>query len=127
MAKRKSFFGLLFIILCWGNDLTAQTAREKWVDSVFQTMSMADKVGQLFMVSLSGEESDARLKELENRIKSDGIGGVVFTKNKSGNPAEVINRFQALASIPLIVAVDGNPVAHLPDSLLQYPSPPALG
>jgi beta-N-acetylhexosaminidase len=101
----------------------AQTSREKWVDSVFQNLSDADKIGQLFMVAISPDAQKADLEKLERKIKSDNIGGVLFTSGSLKNQVGYTRQFHAASKVPLLVGVEGTSgIGRASDSLnLRFP------
>jgi beta-N-acetylhexosaminidase len=101
----------------------AQTTREKWVDSVFQTMSDADKIGQLFMMAVSPDAPKADLEKIERKVKSDNIGGVFFTPGSLKNQIDYTKKFNAASKIPLLIGIEGTSgIGRVRDSLnLKFP------
>src|SRR5687767_5219194 len=89
-------------------DVTAQIPKDKWVDSVFSRMSTADRIAQLFMVRVSADQDEASLNDLESKLRSNAIGGVLFTRGQAPKVAKVVNRFQSASKVPLMVGVDGS-------------------
>ncbi len=49
-----------------------------WVDSVFNTLSLDEKIGQLFIVAAYSNLGDNHEKEIEELIKKYKIGGLIF-------------------------------------------------
>ncbi|MDR2389713.1 MAG: serine hydrolase [Tannerellaceae bacterium] len=84
--------------------------REKmnhWVDSLFDTMSYDERIGQLFMV-IANPSTDARnMRKLMQYIDSVKIGGILFSKGHPTTQAGITNRLQKASRIPLFVALDG--------------------
>lgn len=116
MLKRKLYFVLL-ACLVWGygvaqtspNLLRAvdQAKMEQWVDSVFDSMSVEERIGQLFMV-IANPKSDTRNMQLLMRYVNEvKIGGVLFHKGNPETQALVTNRLQKAAKVPLLIALDG--------------------
>ena len=85
----------------------ADAAKMKhWVDSIFDTMTLDEKIGQLFMVaadpSLSGN-----YKTL-NYIKEQKIGGIIFFKGALEDEAQSINLYGQSSRVPLLISLGGN-------------------
>ena len=84
-----------------------QAKMNQWVDSVFQTMNDDEKIGQLFMI-VANPTSDAKnLQTLEDNIKNGKIGGILFHTGDPVTQADVTNRLQQIARVPLFIALDG--------------------
>ena len=78
-----------------------------WADSVFNTLSLEEKVGQLFVLGVDVSLS-ARNKELVKKyIQELHIGGVLFSKGTAKEQAELTNYCQSLSKVPLMVTLDG--------------------
>jgi hypothetical protein len=68
--------------------VTAQSNKNQWVDSVFNTLDLPEKIGQLLMVSVNSYADDAEIKRIESLIKNYRLGGIVFVK---GGPVTQVN------------------------------------
>ncbi|MES2807170.1 MAG: glycoside hydrolase family 3 N-terminal domain-containing protein [Bacteroidota bacterium] len=100
----------------------------KWVDSVYQKLSRKHKISQLFFVrahtNLGRRYEDSVAKIIEN----EQLGGVVFFQGGPGRQAGLINRYQRLSDVPLLIAQDGEwGVGMRLDSTLSYPYQMTLG
>ena len=78
-----------------------------WVDSVFQSMSDDERVGQLFMVIGNPKLDTYNMQRLNRYINEIHIGGILFHKGSAITQAQVTNRMQAKSRIPLLVSLDG--------------------
>ncbi|MDR1624746.1 MAG: serine hydrolase [Tannerellaceae bacterium] len=79
-----------------------------WVDSVFDTMSLDERIGQLFMVIANPAADTRNMQKLTRYINDIKVGGILFAK--AGSPqaqAEVTNRLQKASRVPLFIALDG--------------------
>ncbi|MDR3267769.1 MAG: serine hydrolase [Tannerella sp.] len=86
---------------------TDQAGMNRWVDSVFNTMSEDERIGQLFML-VAYPKSDAKnMKRLQEYIDKVKLGGILFRKGDPSTQADVTNRLQKASRIPLFVALDG--------------------
>ncbi|MDR3339919.1 MAG: serine hydrolase [Candidatus Symbiothrix sp.] len=82
-----------------------QQKMEHWVDSIFDSMTLDEKIGQLFMITAAPEAS-ARPAVLKN-IREQKIGGLLFSKGTLQDQAESINLYQHTSRIPLLISFDG--------------------
>lgn len=78
-----------------------------WVDSVFNGMTLDQKVGQLFTIIIAGNTSMSNKARLTTLIKDQHIGGILFSKISIQDHVEMTNYAQSLAKTPLLVALDG--------------------
>ena len=91
-------------------DLFAKADKTKmnhWVDSVFKTLSEEEKIGQLFMVVANPTSDTRNMQTLEDYIKNVKVGGILFHKGDPVMQADVTNRLQTIARVPLFISLDG--------------------
>lgn len=99
-----------------------------WVDSVFNTMSLKERVGQLFIYTIAPEENKPNLDLLEQVVKEYNVGGLLFSGGKLENYARLINRAQERAEVPLMITFDGEwGLAMRIKSVPAYPRNMTLG
>jgi len=84
-----------------------KTAMNHWVDSVFNSMSMDEKIGQTIMVITTGENTAANKKKLVDFVKNQYVGGIIFLKGTPHEQAALTNACQAEARTPLMITIDG--------------------
>ncbi|UJH91625.1 serine hydrolase [Antarcticibacterium sp. 1MA-6-2] len=80
--------------------------QRKWVDSLYNSMSLKEKVGQLFMVDIFSNKSKAETDKIKGLIKEQHIGGVIFSKGGPQQQAKLNNEYQELSRVPLLVGMD---------------------
>ncbi|KUL17923.1 MAG: hypothetical protein XE13_0638 [Proteiniphilum sp. 51_7] len=88
--------------------LYEQTDKEKmnrWVDSVYASLTLDQKIGQLFMPIV--ETGSGWKKRIAGYIADQKIGGLLFSKGRLSIQAEVTNYAQSLSTVPLMIALDG--------------------
>ena len=117
---------VLFSLFAVSMSAFAQSTRSHWVDSVFTAMDVNDKVGQLFMVPVSANIDAQAINEIENRIKSHEIGGLIFRDIGPVQQVNLLNHFQSLSDVPLMVAQEAE-LSTLLDSTIVFPSTVVLG
>lgn len=84
---------------------TDRQAMEHWVDSVYATMGVDEKVGQLFMPIV--EPNNNWKTRISGYVRNQKVGGLLFSKGKLAEQANISNYAQGIADIPLLIALDG--------------------
>ena len=84
-----------------------EEAMNHWADSVFDSMSMDERIGQLFMVVADVSTSTQNVQKLKRYVREQKIGGVLFHKGRPEDQAFLTNQMQAEARVPLFVSLDG--------------------
>jgi len=80
--------------------------QNRWVDSVYNQMNLEEKIGQLFMVAAYSNKNETHVQAIESLIENQKIGGVIFFQGGPMRQANLTNRFQAKAKIPLFIGID---------------------
>ena len=80
--------------------------KNKWVDSVFNTLSLDEKIAQLIMVRAYSNKGIEHKKEIENLIKKYRIGGLIFFQGGPVRQANLTNYYQSVSKVPLLIAMD---------------------
>lgn len=116
----------------------AQTTKsilaQRWVDSVFNTLSDEEKIAQLMVVRLSTYDAKTRkaifFDSLVNQlILKYNIGGICLFQGSPVQQATVINKLQKKARTPLMVCIDAEwgVGMRMYDSVLSLPHQMMLG
>ena len=99
-----------------------------WVDSVFRKMNRRERIAQLFFVRAHTNKGQAYEDSVAKVIKDEQVGGLVFFQGGPVRQAALINRYQALADVPLLIAMDGEwGLGMRLDSTVSYPYQMTLG
>lgn len=105
-----------------------EKAQLKWVDSVYNVLSLEEKIGQLFMVDVFSNDSPQKFEKVNQLIKEQHIGGIIFSKGGPVRQANIQNQFQKNARIPLLIGMDAEwGLAMRLDSTYAYPWNMTLG
>jgi len=80
--------------------------REKWVNQKLSNLDVEQKIAQLFMIAAYSNRDESHYKEIDNFITKYKIGGLIFFQGTPTKQAELTNRYQAKATIPLLIAMD---------------------
>ena len=82
-------------------------AQADWADSVYQTLTDDERIGQLIMLRAHTDKGAAYEASVQQQIESLHAGGVCFFQGSPQRQAEVTNTYQQHSKIPLFVAIDG--------------------
>ena len=101
------------LILLGQNTIFAQTkvdkAGEDWVEKTLKSLTLREKIGQMMMMSFSGEftnfNSD-KFAETRRRIEKLNVGGFTLFRGEANSIAALTNEAQKLAKIPLFFSAD---------------------
>jgi len=103
-------------------------AQQRWVDSVYNTMTLKEKIGQLFMVDVFSSHPQKDIDRVKELIKEYHIGGIIFSKGGPNRQAKINNEFQELSKIPLMIGMDAEwGLAMRLDSTKAFPWNMTLG
>jgi beta-glucosidase-like glycosyl hydrolase/CubicO group peptidase (beta-lactamase class C family) len=101
---------------------------QKWVDSVAASLTLDQKIGQLFMVAAYSDNEQNNTAQLENLITKYGIGGLIFFKGGPGRQLAMTNRLQSKSTVKLMVAGDYEwGLSMRLDSCVRFPWQMTLG
>jgi beta-glucosidase-like glycosyl hydrolase/CubicO group peptidase (beta-lactamase class C family) len=78
-----------------------------WVDSVFETMSVDERIGQLFMIIAPPENNAENINEIISLINKQKVGSILFKKGNPESQLIVTQKIQRASDIPLMIALDG--------------------
>lgn len=84
-----------------------QTKMNHWVDSVFDSMTYDERIGQLFMVIADPKSDNRNMQRLMRYVNEIKIGGILFHKGNPVTQAEVTNQLQKASRVPMFVSLDG--------------------
>ncbi|MGO3183140.1 MAG: glycoside hydrolase family 3 N-terminal domain-containing protein [Aequorivita sp.] len=102
--------------------------QKRWVDSIYDNMSLEEKMGQLFMADIFSSDPKAKTDKIKDLITNYHLGGIIFSKGGPMQQAKLNNEFQALAKIPLMIGMDAEwGLAMRLDSTFAYPWNMTLG
>jgi len=89
-----------------GDPLPASPVEMAWVDSVFNSLTPEQRLGQLFMVAAYSNKERSHAAYIERLVRNQNIGGVMFLQGGPKRQALMTNRLQAAAKVPLLIAMD---------------------
>lgn len=107
------------------NDVQQQ---QRWVDSLMQTLTLRERIGQLFMVAAYSNRPEVHAQNIQELVEVDGIGGLLFFQGGPVRQAQLTNRYQARAKVPLLIAMDAEwGLGMRLDSTFSYPRQMLMG
>lgn len=81
--------------------------RTHWVDSIYNNMSLKEKVGQLFMVATYSNRDSTHADSIQELITEHQIGGLIFFQGGPVRQANLTNHYQSISKTPLFIGIDG--------------------
>lgn len=100
----------------------------QWADSVYSTMTLEQKIGQLFMVATHSNRNEAYYQYFDKLIQNQQIGGLIFFQGGPHRQVKLTNRYQALSKVPLMIGIDGEwGLGMRLDSIEDFPKQMTLG
>ena len=127
---------ICFLSIVGGNVLAQQKTgyiaslnrQNHWVDSVYKKLNRKQRIAQLFFVRAHTNLGQAYEDSVGNVIKDQQVGGLVFFQGGPVRQLDLINKYQKLAKVPLMITMDGEwGVGMRLDSTISYPYQMTLG
>jgi beta-N-acetylhexosaminidase len=110
------------------NFISSLNQQNKWVDSVYKKLSKKEKIGQLFFVRAHTNKGKVYEDSIAKIIVDEHVGGLVFFQGGPVRHANLINNYQKLSKVPLLIAMDGEwGLGMRLDSSFSYPYQMTLG
>ncbi len=101
---------LVLFVLIFPVFLIAQNIDEQraiWVDSVFQEMTEAERIGQLFMVRAHSDKGQEHVDRLIKLVEQQQVGGLCFFQGTPDEQARINNMLnEKVSHVPLLVSSD---------------------
>jgi beta-glucosidase-like glycosyl hydrolase/CubicO group peptidase (beta-lactamase class C family) len=95
-----------WVLLVWACGLPLLSHAQAWADSILRRMTLEEKVGQLFMVATYSNKDEGEYSYIEHLVREYHLGGLIFMQGSPGAQVKLVNRYQAAARIPLLIAQD---------------------
>ena len=99
-----------------------QFEMDQWVDSVYNSLSIDEKIGQLIMVPAYSSKGNSHILQVLKLIKENKIGGIIAMQGGPMRHVTMVNRFQEASKTPLLIAIDAEyGLSMRLDSCIKYP------
>ena len=111
---KKIVFSLLLLISI---NIYAQNDEDRWVDSVYNTLTLEQRVGQLF--NLRANDPNKEFNDyIDDYIERYNVGGVTFFRTDAEKLLKQANEWQSKAQTPMMIAPH---TAYAPDNTVPHP------
>ena len=123
-----AFFYCSFLFAQKKDPLKAENHQDQkhWVDSLYNSMTLKEKVAQLFVLQLMTKNDNTNL--IYKQISENKIGGIILSNGSPLKMAETINKMQSISNIPLLIGIDGEWGLKMRiDSTIKFPWNMSLG
>ncbi|WP_298955446.1 glycoside hydrolase family 3 N-terminal domain-containing protein [uncultured Nonlabens sp.] len=111
---------LLFVMLAFAKAYTSQAqltnnkpliaidsvAQMHWVDSVYNSLTQKERIGQLFMVDMFSNKGKSHEDYVRDLVEKYKIGGIIFSKGGPVEQAYLTNELQAISKTKMLIAMD---------------------
>jgi beta-N-acetylhexosaminidase len=100
----------------------------QWVDSTLASLTLEEKIGQLFMVATFSNRDEYNTRYIDRLINDYHLGGLIFFQGGPVRQAQLTNHYQAQSKVPLFIGIDGEwGLGMRLDSTISFPKQMVLG
>ncbi|WP_213190511.1 glycoside hydrolase family 3 protein [Cloacibacterium caeni] len=92
---------------------------EKYADSLYQQLSLDEKIGQLYIVALYNNRGEEEVQKIRNLVEKEKIGGLILMQDNAEKHIQLLNEFQGKSRVKMMIGIDGEwglfqrfPAAH---------------
>ena len=92
---------------------------EKYADSLYQQLSLDEKIGQLYIVALYNNRGEEEIQKIRNLVEKEKIGGLILMQDNTEKHIQLLNEFQGKSKVKMMIGIDGEwglfqrfPAAH---------------
>ena len=78
----------------------------RWVDSVYNSMSLERRIGQLLMLRAHSNKGAQFEQSLQEQIERLQPGGLCFFQGNIQRQAQLTNQYQAASVLPMLISMD---------------------
>ncbi len=112
----------------FGQNSVIYQADSAWVAQKMSSMTMDEKLGQLFMVAAYSNKGEAHQNEILKLIQEEHIGSLIFFQGTPEKQARLTNLYQSRSKTPLMIAMDAEwGLAMRLDESFKFPWPITVG
>ncbi len=81
--------------------------RDRRVKEIMSKMTLREMVGQLIMIGCDTDNTPSYVNKILQDVDSNKVGGVCFFKGTSDRLPSLIEKYNSVSTIPLLVSIDG--------------------
>jgi len=87
-------------------DNTRELNKRRWVDSIYNSLTAEERVGQLFMVAAYSGSKNYNEPFITDLVAKHQVGGLIFMQGDPVAQATQTNKYQQMAQVPLLIGMD---------------------
>ena len=108
---------------------SAPQSESAWIDSVYNSLTLDQKIAQLFMIRAYSKQDNADVSTITKLIKDYQIGGLCFFQGSPYKQWELAKQYQEISKTPMLIAIDGEwgLGMRFPGQTLSFPRQLTLG
>ena len=88
--------------MIFATNLLFAQPKQIWVDSTYQSLSLDQKIGQLFMPMVFSQGDQSHYQQISKDLKKYHLGGIIFSKGTIAEQARLTNLFQSQSKVPYL-------------------------
>jgi beta-glucosidase-like glycosyl hydrolase/CubicO group peptidase (beta-lactamase class C family) len=110
--RRAIIISLIFTYLIFAGNYMRDTLnvnQEEWINYWMERLTLEEKVAQMIMPAARGvylAYDNEAFRKVEYYVRERKVGGLVFFRGQVFETVRMINYFQSIAKIPLLIAAD---------------------
>lgn len=81
--------------------------QQQWVDSILTSLSVDQKIGQLFMVQAYSNKDEKHTEFIKEMITKYHVGNLIFMQGTPEKQAILTNEYQSISKVPMLIGFDG--------------------
>ena len=119
---RIALLGLVLLPVAGFSQYKSGLSKEKWVDSVFRSLSKEERIAQLMVIRAHSNLGPDHVDKVTKDIKKYNVGALCFFQGGPVRQANLTNFYQSIAKTPLMITIDGEwGVGMRLDSVTKFP------
>jgi len=127
MKKINLFIACLISLVSFSQN-NHEALMQKWVDSVFNSLSREERIAQLIVIRAHSNLGSEHIAKVTDDIQKYNVGALCFFQGGPIRQANLTNFYQSIAKTPLMITIDGEwGVGMRLDSVAKFPYQLTLG
>ena len=126
--KKISLFIAFIISIASFSQNNISPAAQKWVDSVFNSLSNEEKIAQLMVIRAHSNLGPDHVAKVTSDIQKYNVGALCFFQGGPIRQANLTNFYQSIAKTPIMITIDGEwGLGMRLDSVIKFPYQLTIG
>lgn len=112
-----------------GQNPILRSLEDQWVDSVYHSMNLDERIGQLFMIRAHSNLGEDHIRSVTHQIERYKVGGLCFFQGTPERQIQLVNQYQKISDLPLFISMDAEwgPAMRFKEGAVTYPRQLTLG